>query len=60
MADVLSIPTEPEVAQAPASDWVPVIALDDLVARGRKVLSAIAGEERTHIALLGKLMEKLP
>ena len=28
--------------------------------RGRKVLNAIADEERTHLALLGVLMEKLP
>ena len=28
--------------------------------RGRKVLSAIADEERTHLDLLGKLLENLP
>ncbi len=38
MAEVLSIPTQDQVAAVLTADWVPVIALDELVERGRKVV----------------------
>ena len=38
MAETLSVEAAPEVDVGTGSDWTPVIALDDLVARGRKVV----------------------